>query len=109
MIHRLNPFSTLLNGPVYRFGSPAALVQERAARSPLATVWVLNSLEPVIEPLRRAIAGLPAASAAWLDERLQRNGAAIVFRGHPEAARRYETNLKAAGLTTSVNLLMPHC
>ena len=85
-----------------------ALVQERSARPPLATVWVLNSLEPVIEPLRRAIAGLPAASAAWLDERLQRNGAAIVFRGHPEAARRYETNLKAAGLTTSVNLLMPH-
>jgi hypothetical protein len=85
-----------------------ALVQERLARTPLATVWVLNTLEPVIEPLRRAIAGLPAASAAWLDERLQLNGGAIVFRGHPEAARRYETNLKAAGLTTSVNLLMSH-
>jgi hypothetical protein len=85
-----------------------ALVQERAARTPLATVWVLNTLEPVIDPLRRAIAGLPAASAAWFDQRLQRNGGAIVFRGHLEAARRYETNLKAAGLTTSVNLLMPH-
>jgi hypothetical protein len=69
---------------------------------------VLNTLDPVIEPLRRAIVGLPAASAAWLEERLQRNGGAIVFRGHPEAARRYETNLRAAGLTTSVNLLMTH-
>ena len=85
-----------------------ALVQERSLPTPLATVWVLNTLEPVIGPLRQAIAGLPAASAAWLDERLQRNGAAIVFRGHPEAARRYETNLKAAGLPTSVNLLMSH-
>jgi hypothetical protein len=85
-----------------------ALVQERSTRTPLATVWVLNTLDPVIEPLRRAIVGLPAASAAWLEERLQRNGGAIVFRGHPEAARRYETNLRAAGLTTSVNLLMTH-
>ncbi|MCX5951431.1 MAG: hypothetical protein NT158_09845 [Cyanobacteria bacterium] len=67
-----------------------ALVQERSLRTPLATVWVLNTLEPVIGPLRQAIAGL------------------IVFRGHPEAARRYETNLKAAGLPTSVNLLMSH-
>ena len=85
-----------------------ALVQERSLRTPLATVWVLNTLEPVIGPLRQAIAGLPAASAVWLEERLHRNGAAIVFRGHAEAARRYETNLKAAGLTTSVNLLMSH-
>lgn len=84
-----------------------ALVQERSASAPLATVWVLNSLESVIEPLRRAIAGLPAASAAWLDERLQRDGAAILFRGHPDAARRYEANLQAAGLTTSLNLMMP--
>jgi len=83
-----------------------ALVQERSARAPLATVLVLNSLGSVIEPLRRAIASLPAASAAWLDERLQRDGSAILFRGHPDAARRYEANLKAAGLTTSLNLLM---
>jgi hypothetical protein len=82
-----------------------ALVQERAALEPLATVSVLLALRPVVSHLREAMEELSHHEAEWLDSLLQRTGSAIVFRGHPSAAEHLERKLHRAGLTTSVNLL----
>lgn len=82
-----------------------ALVQERAALAPIATVSVLLALRPVVNPLLQAMENLASQEAERLDSLLQRTGSAVVFRGHPSAARHLEQRLRQAGLTTSTNLL----
>jgi hypothetical protein len=82
-----------------------ALVQERTALEPIATVSVLLALQPVVSQLRQAIEDLASHEAERLDSLLQRTGSAIVFRGHPSAARQMADRLSQAGLTTSTNLL----
>lgn len=82
-----------------------ALVQERATLAPIATVSVLLALRPVVNPLLQAMENLASHEAERLDSLLQRTGSAVVFRGHPSAARHLEQRLRQAGLTTSTNLL----
>lgn len=82
-----------------------ALVQERAALAPIATVSVLLALRPVVNPLLQAMENLASHEAERLDSLLQRTGSAVVFRGHPSVARHLEQRLRQAGLTTSTNLL----
>ncbi|MEB3194179.1 MAG: hypothetical protein VKO19_03510 [Cyanobacteriota bacterium] len=82
-----------------------ALVQERAALEPIATVSVLLALRPVVNPLLQAIDHLASQEAERLDSLVQRTGRAVVFRGHPSAARHLEQRLRQVGLTTSTNLL----
>jgi ATP-dependent Clp protease adapter protein ClpS len=82
-----------------------ALVQERAALEPIATVSVLLALRPVVSQLLQAVENLADHEAQRLDSLLQRTGSAIVFRGHPSAARHLEARLRQVGLTTSTNLL----
>lgn len=82
-----------------------ALVQERAALEPIATVSVLLALRPVVNPLLQAIDHLAIQEAERLDSLVQRTGRAVVFRGHPSAARHLEQRLRQVGLTTSTNLL----
>lgn len=82
-----------------------ALVQERAALAPIATVSVLLALRPVVNPLLQAMENLASHEAERLDSLLQRTGSAVVFRGHPSAARHLEQRLRQSGLTTSTNLL----
>jgi hypothetical protein len=82
-----------------------ALVQERAALEPIATVSVLLALRPVVNPLLQAMENLASHEAERLDSLLQRTGSAVVFRGHPSAARHLEQRLRQGGLTTSTNLL----
>jgi hypothetical protein len=69
----------------------------------LATVWVLNALEPVAERLR---ALLPEAPSDWscAEAILAREGRLAVFAGAPTEARALEATLRAQGLTTSLNL-----
>jgi hypothetical protein len=85
-----------------------ALVQERAALEPIATVSVLLNLRPVVSQLRQAMEGLASHEAERLDSLLQRTGSAIVFCGHPSAARHLESRLRQVGLTTSTNLIAHH-
>jgi len=82
-----------------------ALVQERTALEPIATVSVLLALRPVVSQLRQAIEDLASHEAERLDSLLQRTGSAIVFSGPPSAARQMANRLRQAGLTTSTNLL----
>jgi ATP-dependent Clp protease adapter protein ClpS len=82
-----------------------ALVQERTALEPIATVSVLLALRPVVSQLRQAIEDLASHEAERLDSLVQRTGSAIVFSGHPSAARQMANRLRQAGLTTSTNLL----
>jgi hypothetical protein len=82
-----------------------ALAPERQALPPLATVSILNALEPVAAPLRGCLPELSSAEAQSLDGLLERLGSAVVFRGHPVAARAVEARLRRAGLTTSLNWL----
>ena len=82
-----------------------ALVQERTALEPIATVSVLLALRPVVSQLRQAIEDLASHEAERLDSLVQRTGSAIVFSGHPSAARQMAHRLRQAGLTTSTNLL----
>jgi len=82
-----------------------ALVQERQSLEPLATVSILHTLQPVANRLRSSLEHLSAAEAHALDGLLERTGAAVVFRGHPVAARALEALLRRAGLTTSVNVM----
>ena len=82
-----------------------ALVQERAALEPIATVSVLLALRPVVNPLLQAMENLASQEAERLDSLLQRTGSAVVFRGHPSAAHHLEQRLRQVGLTTSTNLI----
>lgn len=82
-----------------------ALTLERPARPPLATVSILHTLRPVASRLREVLQDLTHGQAAWVDSLLERTGSAIVFQGHPSAARHLDGLLRKAGLTTSVNLL----
>ena len=70
----------------------------------LATVSVLNALEPVAERLQ---ALLPQAYLPWaeVDHRLAREGRLEVFSGAPPEAHALASTLRAQGLTTSLNLL----
>jgi hypothetical protein len=82
-----------------------ALVQERDALEPIATVSVLLALRPVVSQLLQAMEDLASHEAEGLDSLLQRTGSAVVFRGHPSAAQHLEDRLRTAGLTTSTNLM----
>ncbi|MFN9618432.1 MAG: hypothetical protein ACK55X_01805 [Synechococcaceae cyanobacterium] len=68
-----------------------------------ATVWVLNTLEPVAE---RLCALLPEAPGDWsrAEAILAREGRLAVFAGAPAEGRILEAALRAQGLTTSLNL-----
>jgi hypothetical protein len=87
---------------------------------PVASVLVLNTLRPVSEPLLASIEGwrclltseqwegyrnVATTAAQRLEGEVQRNGSAVVFRGAPDVARSINAGLRAAGLTTSLNLL----
>jgi hypothetical protein len=91
-------------------------------RRPIATVLVLNDNEPVIEPLMASIEGwrtvltpeqweayrdLAIAAAHRVDREVRLNGSAAVYRGAPDVAQGIDAALRAAGLTTSVNQLVP--
>lgn len=88
----------------------------------LATVLVLNDNESVIEPLLSTIEGwrslltseqwetyseLAMEAAQHVDHEVRVNGSAAVYRGAPDVARAIDLALRDAGLTTSVNLLVP--
>jgi uncharacterized protein YjeT (DUF2065 family) len=91
-------------------------------RRPVATVLVLNDNEPVIEPLLASIEGwrsvltpeqweayrdLATAAAHRVDREVRLTGSAAVYRGAPDVAHGIDAALRAAGLTTSVNQLVP--
>jgi hypothetical protein len=69
----------------------------------LATVAVLNALEPVGERLHALLAeaGIDGVEA---DNRLAREGRLAVFAGGPAEAHALQAALRAQGLTTSLNL-----
>lgn len=101
--HSLEPINA--DSPMASAPLLPALAQEPAALAPIATVSVLLALRPVARQLRQAMENLASGEAEGLDSLLQRTGSAIVFRGHPSAARHLEERLRSTGLTTSVNLL----
>lgn len=89
---------------------------------PVATVLVLNDNQSVIEPLLSSIAGwrslltpeqwdsyseVATEAAHRVDHQVRVNGSAAVYSGAPEGARAIDRALREAGLTTSVNLLVP--
>ena len=88
----------------------------------IATVLVLNDNQSVIEPLLSTIDGwsslltseqwetysdMASAAAHRVDHEVRVNGSAAVYRGSPDMARAIDLALREAGLTTSVNLLVP--
>jgi hypothetical protein len=88
----------------------------------LATVLVLNDNGSVIEPLLSTIEGwrslltseqwetysaMATEAAKRVDHEVRVNGSAAVYRGAPDVARAIDLALRDAGLTTSVNLLVP--
>jgi hypothetical protein len=88
----------------------------------VATVLVLNDNGSVIEPLLSTITGwrsllttdqwdayseLATEAAHRVDHEVRVNGSAAVYRGAPDVARAIDLALREAGLTTSVNLLVP--
>jgi hypothetical protein len=72
---------------------------------PMATVLVLGDLRPMAGRIRAVLAGLSAAAAQSLDQEVERNGQAVLFRGEPAEGHRLARALRSAGLTTSVNTL----
>jgi hypothetical protein len=88
----------------------------------IATVLVLNGNESVIAPLLSTIEGwsslltaeqweayseLATEAAQRVDREVRVNGSAAVYRGAPDVALAIDLALREAGLTTSVNLLVP--
>jgi hypothetical protein len=82
-----------------------ALAQERVALAPLATLLILNDLQSATQRVGGLLADLTGSVHEDLDGHLQRVGSAVVFSGHPVAAREIERKLQDVGLTTSLNLL----
>lgn len=72
---------------------------------PIATVLVLPDLRPLAARIRAVLAHLSHPEADDLHRQAERCGRAVVFRGDPAEAGRLDRELRAAGLTTSVNRL----
>ncbi len=82
-----------------------------ASAVPIATVLVLPDRQPLGPRLIAALAPDPQRLAetrlqalATLDQQMERLGQAVVFSGSPQEAQRIAGQLRAAGLTTSLNL-----
>jgi hypothetical protein len=86
--------------------NPPLFTLPRPTVAPVATVFVLNTLQPLVAALRAGLQGLSPAAARRLERRVHVNGSSPIYRGSPERAREIEASLRAAGLTTSVNLLV---
>lgn len=86
---RLHPLATI--------GNPLA--------PPVATVLVLPDLRPLAARIRAVLAHLSHPEADDLHRQAERCGRAVVFRGDPAEAGRLDRELRAVGLTTSVNRL----
>jgi hypothetical protein len=72
---------------------------------PISTVCVLADLQPLAGRLRSALRQLSGMAAEALDHEAGRTGRAVLFRGAPQEALRLDQELRAAGLTTTVNRL----
>jgi hypothetical protein len=107
---------------VFRFlRERSTMASTRSCSLPLATVLVLNANRSVIEPLLSTIEGwrsllaedqwaayeqMASSAALRVDRQVRLNGSAAVYRGAPDVAEAIDAALRAAGLTTSVNLTM---
>ena len=88
----------------------------------IGSVLVLNTLQPVIEPLLRSIecwrsvltaeqwqtyCKIEEETAPRVDRELAMSGRCLVFQGPLDAARSIEMCLRSEGLSTSLNVAMP--
>jgi hypothetical protein len=71
---------------------------------PIATLLVLPDRQPLGQRLMAALADLSPELAAALHQQAERLGQAVVFSGEPQEAHRIDSLLRAAGLSTSLNL-----
>lgn len=71
----------------------------------ISTISVLADLRPLTGRLQQALSHLSSATAELLHSEVERTGRAVLFRGAPREARRLDRQLRAAGLTTTVNRL----
>ncbi len=97
--------------PEWRTIASFAMDSLRLLRSPrglasaVATVSVLQDLQPAALRLRAALGrSVSAAAGAEADRRLACEGRLAVFEGSLAQARRLERVLREVGFTTSVNL-----
>lgn len=95
---------------------------ERPPPLPLTTLLVINDLRPVAARLLASIEGWRSVlteeqwsgyrerasrAAVRLERQVACNGSAVVYRGSPEVAGSLEAGLREAGLTTSLNTIVP--
>jgi predicted deacylase len=71
---------------------------------PTATLLVLPDLRPLGQRLAAVLRHLAPGAAEDLHRDAERLGRAVVFQGDLAEAERLHRELKAAGLTTSLNL-----
>jgi hypothetical protein len=84
---------------------PPLLTRDGTAPTPLvATVWVLDALQPIATQLQSCLEHLTPEEAETLDARVRRTGGAAVHVGEPDGARVLRDRLQQAGLITSLNL-----
>ena len=70
----------------------------------IATLLVLPDLRPLGQRLTAVLRHLSIGAAEDLHRDAERLGRAVVFQGDPAEAEQLRRELKAAGLTTSLNL-----
>jgi hypothetical protein len=70
----------------------------------IATLLVLPDLRPLGQRLAAVLRHLSIGAAEDLHRDAERLGRAVVFQGDPAEAEQLRRELKAAGLTTSLNL-----
>lgn len=70
----------------------------------LATLLVLDDLQPLRHALRRVFTQLDDPAVDALERQVRLCGSAPVYSGSVEQARAHASGLKALGLTTSLNL-----
>lgn len=77
----------------------------RDGAAPLvATVSLLQALQPVDSRLLQAVPGLTCPAAAEVERRLACEGRLAVFQGSPQEARRVLQALQQLGLSATCNL-----
>lgn len=74
---------------------------------PIATVLALPDGQPLAPRLRTALMLLSEERLQDLERQLDSEGRAVVARGEPAAVEPVAAALRRAGLTLSVNLLVP--
>jgi hypothetical protein len=75
-----------------------------APSTPIATLLVLPDLKPLAQRLLAALRHLTPDLADGLHHEAERLGRAVLFSGDPLEAEQLRRDLRAAGLTTSLNL-----